>query len=170
MRGEVRTKNLELSTKEAMEIVNAVEYGVLATVNQQGQPSVVALNHVLLNGVLYFHCGNEGEKLDNIRVNPAASFMVVGESTVHYDQFKSSYTSAVVHGGIEVVLNEAERDLAMKAIAYRFADHRVPKEAIDAYSEVRLHTVTILKMTPARITGKARLQPKRTGLDYRPLP
>ena len=103
MRGEVRSKHLELSRDETLEIIRNADYGGLATVGASGMPSAVALNHVLVDDILYFHCGHDGEKLDNIRANPQASYFIVGEAEVVYDQFREIYSSAVVQGVMEGV-------------------------------------------------------------------
>jgi nitroimidazol reductase NimA-like FMN-containing flavoprotein (pyridoxamine 5'-phosphate oxidase superfamily) len=166
MRGTVRAKNLELSTEETLEIIRNSEYGVLATVSAEGIPAAVALNHVLVGGVLYFHCGHEGEKLDNIRENPQVSYFIVRDAEVAYDQFREIYSSAVVQGTIEIVADHEERLAAMKAMVYRFSSHVVPRDVADTYTESHLGTVEILKLTPQIITGKSRMQRKRPGLEY----
>ena len=51
-------------------------------------------------------------------------------------------------------------------MVYRFSNHVVPRAVADTYTEERLHTVEILKLTPQIITGKARLARKRPGLEY----
>jgi nitroimidazol reductase NimA-like FMN-containing flavoprotein (pyridoxamine 5'-phosphate oxidase superfamily) len=166
MRGEVRAKNLELNEEDSLEIIERADYGVLATVGADGMPSAVALNHVLVDGVLYFHCGHQGEKLDNIKANPQVSFFVVGEAEVVYDQFREIYSSAVVQGRAEIISDEAERLAALKALVYRFSNHIVPREVADSFTEDKLDTVEIIKLTPRIVTGKARLQRKRPGLEY----
>lgn len=166
MRGEVRSKNLELSREETLEIVRNSDYGVLATVSADGMPSAVALNHVLMDDCLYFHCGHQGEKLDNIRANPQASYFIVGEAEVVYDQFREIYSSAVVQGKVEIVSCHDECLAALKAMVYRFSNHIVPRDVADEYTEQRLDTVEILKLVPDVITGKARLSRKRPGLEY----
>jgi nitroimidazol reductase NimA-like FMN-containing flavoprotein (pyridoxamine 5'-phosphate oxidase superfamily) len=166
MRGEVRAKNLELSEAETLEIIKNADYGVLATASADGVPSAVALNHVLMDGALYFHCGHQGEKLDNIKANPQVSFFVVGEAEVVYDQFREIYSSAVVQGTAKIITDEAERLAALKALVYRFSNHVVPREVADTFTEERLDTVEIIKLVPQSITGKARLQRQRPGLEY----
>jgi nitroimidazol reductase NimA-like FMN-containing flavoprotein (pyridoxamine 5'-phosphate oxidase superfamily) len=166
MRGEVRAKKLVLSEEETLRIIGDADYGVLATVSAGGIPSAVALNHVLIDDVLYFHCGHEGEKLVNIRANPQVSFFIVGEAEVIYDQFREIYSSAVVQGTMEVVTDDDERLSAMEAIVHRFSNHIVPRQVADDYTRQHLDTVEVLKLIPQVITGKARLQRKRPGLDY----
>ncbi|MDR1713803.1 MAG: pyridoxamine 5'-phosphate oxidase family protein [Coriobacteriales bacterium] len=169
MRGDVRAKNLELDLEQTLDIIRGAEHGVLATVSADGVPAAVALNHVYSDGVLYFHCGHEGEKLDNIRANPQVSFFVVGQADVHYDQFTESYTSAVVNGRIEIVVDEAERLQALRALTYRYASHLIPTQTIEQFTAEKLSTVEILKLTPETITGKARPRRHRPGLEYTPI-
>jgi hypothetical protein len=67
---------------------------------------------------------------------------------------------------MEIVADHDERLSAMKAMVYRFSNHIVPRDVADTYTEDRLDTVEILKLTPQIITGKSRLQRKRPGLEY----
>ncbi|MDR2035296.1 MAG: pyridoxamine 5'-phosphate oxidase family protein [Coriobacteriales bacterium] len=165
MRGVVRREARALSAEEASKIIAAAEYGVLATVNKEGQPSTTALNHVLFeDGCLYFHTGIEGEKLDNIQENPQVSFFVVGVADVVYEQFIMSFSSAVVHGTLAVVEGQEEKIAILHKIAARFSDGTVAREIVDDFIKTTLPHVNVLKLTPEHITGKARITKKRDCL------
>ena len=166
MRGVVRREARALTEEEALEIIRDAEYGVLATVNSAGQPSTTALSHVLFDdGCLYFHTGSEGEKLDNIRENPQVSFFVTGLSDVVYEQFTVAFSSAVVHGRMELIEDDGARTEILQKIAARFSDGSVPQKPIDDFIQTSLPHVVVLKLTPEHITGKARLTRKRPCLN-----
>ena len=80
MWGEIRNKQRVLAHEDALALMQAAQHGVLATVSEAGQPSTTALNHVYHDGVLYFHSGLTGEKLDNIRKNPEVSYFITGKA------------------------------------------------------------------------------------------
>jgi nitroimidazol reductase NimA-like FMN-containing flavoprotein (pyridoxamine 5'-phosphate oxidase superfamily) len=166
MRGEVRRKELELSRAEALELVRAAEHGVLATVNAQGKPCAVALNHVLKGeDTLYFHCGPEGEKLENIKTNSEVSFFVTGMVDVVYSQFITAYSSAVIHGKAAVVTDENEKRQALAALVARFSDETVARDPVEQFIDTGLPFVAIIKLTAESITGKARLKRSRPCLN-----
>ena len=70
----MRKKNREISEDEALELLTRAEYGVLSTVDENGQPYGVPLNFCVVDGCIYFHCAVEGHKIDNIEQNSAVSF------------------------------------------------------------------------------------------------
>jgi len=166
MRGEVRREARALTVEEALQIIRDAEYGVLATVNGEGLPSTTAISHVLFeDGCLYFHTGVEGEKIDNIRVNPQVSFFVTGVSDVVFEQFTMAFSSAVVHGTMEFIEDDDTKVMALHKIASRFHDGSVALKVIDDFIKTSLPNVVVLKLTPEHITGKARLTRKRPCLN-----
>ena len=58
------------------EVLQACEYGTLSLISE-GKPYVVALNFVLLENSIFFHGAKEGRKIEAIKSNPNASFLVV---------------------------------------------------------------------------------------------
>ena len=166
MRGVIRNKERTLSDEEALALVQAAEHGVLATVNEVGQPCTVALNHIYQDGVLYFHTGLTGEKLDNIVVNPQVSYFIVGVADVIFDQFTTAFSSAVVNGTMEVIEDFDERLMALTELVNRFSNDEIPDKVKHDFIEDGVKCVKILKLTPEHITGKARLSRKRPCLVY----
>jgi nitroimidazol reductase NimA-like FMN-containing flavoprotein (pyridoxamine 5'-phosphate oxidase superfamily) len=58
------------------EVLQACEYGTLSLISE-GKPYVVALNFVLLENSIFFHGAKEGRKIEAIKSNPNASFLLV---------------------------------------------------------------------------------------------
>jgi nitroimidazol reductase NimA-like FMN-containing flavoprotein (pyridoxamine 5'-phosphate oxidase superfamily) len=83
----IRRKEREITTQEAIEILDSAEYGVLSTVGEDDQPYGVPICYVHKNGSIYFHCALGGHKLDNIRHNEKVSFCVVGKTKVLPEKF-----------------------------------------------------------------------------------
>ena len=157
MRGVVSREGAALSETESLAILGGADYGVLATVNALGQPSVIALNHVMLDRrTLVFHCKLEGEKIDNIRQNPAVSFFVLGQEQVHPAAFETSYTSVVAHGSARLVTDEAERRQSLEALVARFVGDFVPEAKKADCVEKGAPVTAIIKMTIEHLTGKTR--------------
>ena len=167
MRGHIRRESRALSTEKALDIIRTAECGVLATINAQNQPCTVSLNHVLIgDNTLYFHCGPEGEKLDNIRNNPEVSYFVTGESEVIYEQFTTSFSSAVIHGKAVIVDDAAEKLMALTALVDRFSDDSIPSDVVTKFINDGVDVVTIFKIEAEFITGKARPTKTRPCLSY----
>jgi len=166
MRGEIRKKERILSLEDTLALITKAEYGVLATVNPEGQPCTTALNHVYTDGVFYFHCGLKGERLDNIALNSQVSFFIVGTADVIYDQFTTAFSSAAIHGTIQRVEDPDEKLQALTALVERFSSEVIPEKVKQEFIAAGVHGVTILKLVPEHVTGKGRLSLKRPCLVY----
>ena len=63
---EMRRKDRAITEEDARALLNKAEYGVLSTVTEDGKPYGVPLNFCVIDCCLYFHCADEGQKIDNI--------------------------------------------------------------------------------------------------------
>jgi nitroimidazol reductase NimA-like FMN-containing flavoprotein (pyridoxamine 5'-phosphate oxidase superfamily) len=95
---KMRRKDKEIGTDEAIRFLAGCEYGVLSTVDNDGQPYGVPLNYAYKDNCIYFHCSLTGHKIDNIDNNPKVSFCAVGDTKVLPSEFSTEYVSAVVFG------------------------------------------------------------------------
>lgn len=75
----VRRKDREISSREAVALLDCAEYGILSTADRDGQPYGVPMSYAYQNGCIFFHCALAGHKLDNLAANPNVSFCVVGK-------------------------------------------------------------------------------------------
>ena len=64
---ESRKPEKNLSEAEMKEILEVAEYGVLATIGDDGYPYGVPLNFVYDGKAVYFHGAKEGHKVDNLK-------------------------------------------------------------------------------------------------------
>jgi uncharacterized protein len=149
----IRRSDREISFQEAREILENGEYGVLSTVDKDGQPYGVPLSYVCRNESLYFHCALSGHKLDNIADNPRVSFCVTGKMKVLPEKFATEYESAVVFGLAHEV-EEAERDDALLWLAEKYCAEFIAqgKEYISAKGD----QTKVVRLKITGISGKAR--------------
>jgi len=69
----MRRIDRKVADEEAIALLHNCEWGVLSTVDEEGQPYGVPMNYVLEGGNLYFHCSVEGGlRLSNLEKNPKA--------------------------------------------------------------------------------------------------
>ncbi|MDF2929466.1 MAG: Pyridoxamine 5-phosphate oxidase-related protein [Anaerospora sp.] len=59
-----RDANKQVTSSDAMEMLEQGEYGVLSTVDKAGQPYGVPLNYIIIDNAIYLHCALEGHKLE----------------------------------------------------------------------------------------------------------
>ncbi len=150
---EINRKDRALSESEAREIIARCEFGMLATQGADGWPYAIAINHVIENNTIYFHCAKKGHKLDNIRHNPKVCFSVVEKCKVLPEKFATEYTSACAFGTAEIVGKE-ERSRALTLLVARYCkglevqgQHKIEKE---------LDHPEVVAIRIQHVTGKAR--------------
>lgn len=159
----MRRKERQLNMSSAQIILSAGEYGVLSTVDNDGQPYGVPVNYVYYNDAIYFHSAGQGHKIANLKDNPQVSFCVVAFSLVVPDSFSSDYESVILFGRAEEIFGEDKLE-ALHAIADRFSPHNKDRgnEMI-----IRLFSSTmVFKITIDELRGKARRETNQeTSVD-----
>jgi len=150
----MRRQDRALSEAEAREILARAEYGVLASVGEDGWPYAVPVNHVLSGDSLYIHCAVEGHKLQNLAHNERVSYCVVGCAEVLQGQLSTRYESAIAFGRVSLLQDPAEKRTALEELVRRLA----PVRTHDAgpIIENQLEHTVILRLRLERLTGKAR--------------
>jgi len=105
-------------------ILNETQVGSFATVNPDGSPYVVTVNHVYHSGKIYFHCALKGKKLDNIKHSPRVCFeshiidrIVLAKKA---DDVSVRYRSVVVNGRAKLVDNPIAKMDALIALSAKF--------------------------------------------------
>ncbi len=149
----MRRKDREKDAEFALEVVKNCEYATLATLNADGTPYCIPVSPALLDGAVYFHCAGEGQKLDNLRANPAVCLSCVGESRTIPEKYAVRYTSAVAAGTCSVVADPAEARRALYAIAEKYAPAHLA--AFEAEMQKYAGRTAVCKITIHTITGKA---------------
>lgn len=155
MRREDRSIDRERSW-EFLEMVTVGRLGLIAG----GEPYVVPVHHIVMDGGIYFHSAPEGRKIEALREHAAVCF----ETDVLYGirddrepcDMGSYYQSVIVFGSAEMV---NDRDEALRALELLVQKHsrRPDREKIDPG---QLDTVAVIRITPERITGKTLEAPR----------
>jgi nitroimidazol reductase NimA-like FMN-containing flavoprotein (pyridoxamine 5'-phosphate oxidase superfamily) len=153
----MRRKDKAVDRDAAIRLLQTGEYGVLSTVDAQGQPYGVPLNYVFHDGGLYFHCALQGRKLDNLLANRRASFCVVGRTRVLPAEFNTEYESVIVFGEASVVQGE-ERHRALMCLVEKYS----PDFVDEGREYIKLHDsrTMVVKLHIRSMTGKAKQAPK----------
>ncbi|MGI6029877.1 MAG: pyridoxamine 5'-phosphate oxidase family protein [Eubacteriales bacterium] len=118
---EMRRKERQLSRQRALEVLKNCEYGMLATVNEDGTPYCVPVSPVLMGERIYFHCAPEGHKLENLLRQPRVCFTCVGRTQLQPQNFTTFFESAVVFGRARMVEEREEKVEALLEICRKFA-------------------------------------------------
>jgi hypothetical protein len=148
---EIRRKDKKIGTDEAVNLFTKCEYGVLSTVDNDGQPYGVPLNYAYKDNCIYFHCALVGHKLENIENNPKVSFCAVGDTEVLPSEFATNYVSAVAFG-VASEVQGAERYNALEWLLEKYSSEFM-KEG-KKYIEKKDKATKVIKIEIQHISGK----------------
>lgn len=150
----MRRKDREVTHDKAMDILERAEYGVLSINGGAGDyPYGVVLSHVIIDGKIYFHCANKGQKLDMIENNNLVSYSAVARSEVLPSEFATDYESAVVFGKASLVDGE-EKTRALVGLINKYSSDFLEK-GMEYINKDKDRTV-VIKIDIDHITGKIR--------------
>jgi len=147
----MRRKQQELPEEKVEQLLKNSEYGVLSTIGEDGYPYGVAVNYIYSDGAIYFHCANEGHKLDNIAYNNKVSICVIGYNKVIEDKFDTQYESVVIFGRAAVVQGEEKKRRVIE-IGDRFCPAFM--ERCRELADKNFERFTIIKIEIEHSTGK----------------
>ncbi len=155
---EMSKENMHMDKEEIMEILSEAEYGIISTIGENGYPYGFPMSHKVLNSNIYFHCGVNGHKIDNLNFNNKVSYTVVGETKLVPELQDTDYKSVIAFG--EAVLVEgSEKTKVLKEIVDKYAPgfEEIGYKSIGPeYDIVKVYRIEI-----EYITGKERKDGKR---------
>ncbi len=135
---------------EFLEIASVGRLGLIAG----GEPYVVPVHHVVMDGAIYFHSAPEGRKIDALRENAVVCFETDILYGIRDDQepcaMGSYYRSVIIYGSAERITDEGEALRALELLVEKHS-RRPDRERMDPS---QLNTVAVIRITPQRITGK----------------
>lgn len=119
---------------------------------RDGVPYVVPLNYGFEDGSLYFHCAQDGMKLDFLRSNSIVCFEIDTDCELirgeELSGFRMRYRSVIGWGHAFIIEDEAEK---IRALDILMRQHRGPE---GPYSDDALGLVALVRIDIDRMTGK----------------
>lgn len=148
---EIRRKDRKIGTDEAIELLKKCEYGVLSTVDSDGQPYGVPLSYAYQDNCIYFHSALVGHKIENIDNNPKVSFCAVGDTNVLPSKFGTEYESVIIFG-IASEVHRTERYNALLYLLEKYSPEFI--EEGKKYIEQKDKATKVIKVEIEHISGK----------------
>lgn len=140
-----RSKQL-LSWQESESLIQKIAYGALAF-TADGIPYSVALNHLWLEGQLYFHSALTGYKLTGLTV--PVSYLIVEDLGINEAKRTHNHASVYLQGHLEKVNDEATKQKVMHTMLQQLT----PSQKMSIPSQM-LQQVMITTLRPQYIIGK----------------
>ena len=148
----MRRSSQLLTDKENTEILVKGSVGVLGVIGDGGHPYCVPLHYVYLDGRVYFHCANEGHKLDAIRSNDKVSFCVIGKNIIETERYNIHFSSVVIFGRARVVTDERAKKIALDSFGNKYYPQFTAQN--QQQLDEKLNRVCVVEITIEHMTGK----------------
>ena len=118
---KMRRSDRATTIEKAWDILEQAEYMTLSMTGADGTPYGVTLSFARVGESLYFHCADEGYKLESLRKNPAVCVNAVYQQHTKAEEFTVSFESAVAFGTACEVTEQAEKERGLLAICSKYA-------------------------------------------------
>ena len=134
----------------ALEVLDKAPYVTVSMTREDGTPYGLPLSLARTDDkTYYFHCAQEGEKLDCIAHNPVVFLSAVTRCTPTVGpkdgNFTLQYKSATAVGRAELVTGHEEKIKALRAICQRFLPHHM--DAFDEAIARSLERTAVVRIT-----------------------
>ena len=154
MNRPMRKNERQMLAENALNLLKSGEYGIISSVDAEGQPYGVPVNYVFDGmDLIYFHGAKEGHKLDNLKYNPKVSFTVVGEHRIMDWKFSTAYASVIAFGEA-VLVDGDEKYQALRLLALKYSPEYM--DEFDRDIERAMIPVQVIKIQVTQVTGKER--------------
>ena len=153
---ELRRKKQLLSEQETLRVLEEGKTGIVGVLGDDGYPYTVPINYVSLENKIYFHSAKKGQKVDAIAKEPKVSMTVVEKDDVVSREFTTYFRSIQLFGKAYVVEDEAERNVAFRALCEKFSG-----ADLDRYEEImskEAAAAAIVRIDIEHITGKESME------------
>lgn len=153
---ELRRKKQLLSEQETLRVLEEGKTGIVGVLGDDGYPYTVPINYVSLEDKIYFHSAKKGHKVDAIAKEPKVSMTVVEKDDVVSREFTTYFRSIQLFGKAYFVEDEAERNVAFRALCEKFSG-----ADMDRYDEImskEADAAAIVRIDIEHITGKESME------------
>lgn len=150
----------QLSNDEALNFLIEQTVGRLATCDCSGTPYITPLNYIYYQHKLYFHCANEGRKLDNIAANSKVCFEVSRVNKNVFGplacNFSTRYTSVLIEGTASIVEDPIRKLELLNTLTSKLANGRHFAPAVPESAS----RVTVVEISIETLSGKCNVDPE----------
>jgi nitroimidazol reductase NimA-like FMN-containing flavoprotein (pyridoxamine 5'-phosphate oxidase superfamily) len=150
---EIKKSGSTMESEESLEILKNGVYGVLSTVGEDGYAYGVPLNYIYDGSSVFFHCGFNGHKIDNLHFDDKVSFCVVGNNEIAPSILSMRYKSVIVFGRANEAQGEEKRE-ALKLFIEKYTPQFRSKGM--EHIENSIDGTCVYKIKVEHISGKSR--------------
>ncbi len=151
-----RMKTHQLDRQQIDSLLDRAEVASLATINADGTPYVAPVHFLYQEGAVYVHGLPAGQKIDNIKANPAVCLTVCKMDGVLLDpsgnpcDTNTSYQSVILQGTASILANAETKRTILEGIAQKYT----PELSGGVLPESMVKGTAVLEIRVSMITGK----------------
>lgn len=151
---QYRMKTHRLNQQQMDSLLDRAWVASLATINANGTPYVTPVHFLYQEGAIYVHGLPAGQKIDNIKANPAVCLTVYKMDGVLLDpsgnpcDTNTSYQSVILQGTASILANAETKRTILEGIVQKYAPELsgrvLPENMVKgtAVLEIRVNTIT----------------------------
>ena len=150
---EMLRKQNAISMEDCLDLLTRAPRGVLSVAGDDGYPYGMPMNHYYCpeDGLIYFHGGKRGHKLDALRRCDRASFCVIDEGRRREGDWALTLRSVIVFGRVFPVEDPEKAMEIARALSLKFtSDEDYIRREIDGAGPATL----VFALRPEHISGK----------------
>lgn len=149
-----RMKTHMLNQAQIDSLLDSTQVASLATVNADGTPYVTPVHFLYQGGAVYVHGLPAGQKIENIKANPAVCLTVYRMGELLFDPSEdpcdtnTSYQSVILQGTASLLENAGAKMAALNGIVQKYtpslSDKTLPENMVrgTAVLEIKIDTIT----------------------------
>ena len=145
----------QMPESDIKEILIRSTNGVLCLIDSGSQPYGVPMSFIYDGkNSIYFHCALSGRKIDCIRNNPNACFVVIDKDEIHPEEFTTYFRSVILEGSIKILSDRQQMIDTLRLLSTKYS----PGLNCEPEIEKGLDRVLILKFIIESFTGKEAIE------------
>jgi len=150
---ELMRKDHKLSEEDVLRLLKKETRGVLSILGEDGYPYGMPMNHWYHeeDGMIYFHCGKKGHRVDALKKCAKVSFCVYDQGVRKDGNWFYTVNSVIVFGKIEIIEDLDEIVRITTKLCEKF-DRSEAEIAAEMASSAK--NTLLLKLIPEQICGK----------------
>ncbi len=150
---KVRRQDRLLDETRARQLLATAEFGVLSMIDLDGKPYGVPVNFVWDGQEsIYFHCANEGKKVDILECHDFVSFCVIGNVNLLPSQFTTEYESIILQCEVTIPTYDEERMYALELLLKKYSPDDM--EVGMKYAQKSFYRTCIVRLDIESWSGK----------------
>lgn len=150
-----RKRNEIIDDSEIKRLLGQGKYVTIAMA-KDAVPYIVTLSYGYdtRRNCLYFHCANEGDKLDYIRVNSSVCATIIEDHGYIETKCDHDYASLVIRGQMKVIQDLEEKKHGLMILLNHLEKDPEPIFQRNIKNDQSYDGVTILKLSISSVIGK----------------